>query len=186
MTNFEDSEIAQILPSNLKYDNNVQAISYAIKNALNKAIHYSKLISVYATIDNLPEQILDLIAVESRTQYYDENFKIETKREILKNTLIWYYKAGTPSAIEELIVAVFGQGEVQEWFEYGGNAFEFRIKSDANLTLESIKEFNRLIRSVKNARSHLSETEFARTIEQNLYISVPETIETHVHIKAEV
>lgn len=172
MTNFEDSEIAQILPSNLKYDNNVQAISYAIKNALNKAIHYSKLISVYATIDNLPEQILDLIAVESRTQYYDENFKIETKREILKNTLIWYYKAGTSSAVEELVAIVFGEGEVKEWFEYDGDPYYFKIKTNATSTPDIDAFFSEMIHRVKNTRSHLEAIEIHREVEQPYYAGV--------------
>lgn len=186
MIKLEDSEITQILPVNLKYDKRVQAISYAIKNTLNKAMQYSNLISVYAAIDNLPEQILDLIAVESRTQYYDESLSIDTKREILKNTLLWYYKAGTPSAVEELIATVFGEGEVQEWFLYGGQPYYFRILSNGTLEQGSAVEFNKMIRKVKNARSHLDSLEFSRTIEQNLYASVSVISETHAYIDAEV
>lgn len=185
MINFEDSEIAQILPSNLKYDNSVQSISYAIKNALNKTLQYSKLISVYATIDNLPEQILDLIAVESKTQYYDKNLAVEIKRKILKNTLLWYYKAGTPSAVEELIATVFGEGEVQEWYSYCGEPFRFRILSNGTLNQDSTIEFNKMIDKVKNVRSHLDRLEFARVADQNLFTCVAMSTELHVNIESE-
>lgn len=185
MINYVDSEITQILPSNLKYDKQVQAISYAIKNALRKAIQYSKLISVYAAIDNLPEEILDLIATESRSQYYDESLSISIKREILKKTLIWYYKAGTASAVEELISAVFGEGEVEEWFFYAGKPFSFRVISNGSLDQNSAIEFNKMINKVKNARSHLDGLEFTRTIEENLFTCAVMSTELHVNIESE-
>lgn len=185
MIKFKDSEITQILPSNLKYDYQVQAISYVIKKALEKVIKYSNLIAIYAAIDDMPDHILDLLAIESRTQYYDENLSVETKRRLLKNTLIWHCKAGTPSAVEELISTIFGEGEVKEWFEYGGDPYSFKIISDAALDEESAIEFSKMIDKVKNVRSHLDGLEFSRKATQNFYTCTHVATEVHVCVEME-
>ena len=41
-----------------------------------------------AVIDELPERILDVLAVELRTPYYQESMNLETKRNIIKRTLL--------------------------------------------------------------------------------------------------
>ena len=118
MIKYTESEMLQVMPEPLKYKAEVVALSYAIKRAIGKMVGYAERASVYAAIDKLPEDILDLLAVELRAQYYDEDMDISIKREIVKKTMLWYHRAGTPSAVEELISAVFGEGEISEWFEY--------------------------------------------------------------------
>ncbi len=179
---FEDSEIAQILPNCLKIKPDVKAISYAIKNAVGKVIAYSKLICVYSAIDTIPEKILDLLAVELRSQYYDDSLNVTKKRKIIKNTLLWYKTAGTPSAVQELIETVFEVGEVQEWFEYGGNPYRFKVVTNVGPEYESIIEFEKILKKVKNIRSHLDSVEFVRRQEVEIYIGIAfaETINSYI------
>ncbi|RDY26746.1 phage tail protein, partial [Lachnotalea glycerini] len=120
MINLYDSQITDILPDNLKKNADNIAISYALSNQIKKALEYSKNTCVYACIDQLPHEILDLLALEFRTQYYNQNLSIDVKRILIKNTLPWYERAGTPSAVEELTAVVFGYGKEAEWYEYGG------------------------------------------------------------------
>lgn len=164
MIKFEDSEIIQILPERLKNMPEAEAVSYAIGNAVKKIVKYARLTSVYAVIDQLPEQFLDLMALESRVQYYDEKLEIGKKRELLKQTLVWYQKAGTPGAVQELVQTVFGVGEVQEWFEYGGKPYCFRITTNADTDPQTIAKFEKIIQSVKNTRSHLERVTFSRRV----------------------
>ena len=113
MINLYDSQISDVLPICIKNLPEVQSISYAISNMNKRLIDFSKKIALYNSIDLLDDCILDILAVELRTQYYDEDLDIEVKRKLIKNTLIWYMKAGTPSAVEELVKSVFGTGEVE-------------------------------------------------------------------------
>ena len=166
MIKLYDSQIAQILPDYLSSNAEVQAMSYAISQAIKKLIDYCSNIGVYAVVDTLPEYALDMLAVELDTQYYDTSFSVEVKRDIIKNTLVWYLKAGTPSAVAELIAAVFGEGEVQEWFEYGDQPYFFKIETNATMTPEIDAQFGKMLERVKNARSHIRAIEIHRTIEQ--------------------
>lgn len=109
------------------------------------------------------------MAAELRTQYYRQDLDIGTKRRLVKGTLSWYMTAGTPEAVEELIQAVFGEGEVKEWFEYDGKPYYFKVVTSAILTPDISDFFIKMIQRVKNTRSHLDAVEIRRTIKQSLY-----------------
>lgn len=171
MIKYKDSEIIQILPESLRHKEEVKAISYAINRAIQKLIAYSERVCVYAAIDELPEKILDVLAVELRTQYYEPDMTLETKRSIVKKTLLWYHHAGTPSAVREMIEAVFGIGEIEEWFEYGGKPYFFKIITDTALTEDIMERFAKIIGKVKNTRSHLEAIELIRSHWGDMYVA---------------
>lgn len=168
MIKLRDSQIAQILPEYLSARPDVRALSYAISRAMQRLIDYCGNISVYAMIDTATDDVLDMLAVELNTQYYDDSLDIEAKRRLIKGTMVWYMHAGTPQAVEELIAAVFGEGSVQEWFEYGDQPYYFKIVTNAQMTPETDALFSMMLERVKNARSHIRAIDIHRSIEQAL------------------
>lgn len=169
MINFYDGEIKDILPGNLMEDPAAQAFSYALREGTRILNRYTQLCYVYCSIDTAPNDVVDLLAKELRTQYYSDALELDVKRGLVRNTLIWYMTAGTPAAVEELVGIVFGEGEVSEWFEYGGKPYWFKIKTNAVLTEDMNTFFSDMIRRVKNTRSHIEAIEIHRTIEQTIY-----------------
>lgn len=169
MINFYDGEIKDILPANLMEDLAAQAFSYALREGTRLLNRYTQLCYVYCSIDTAPNDVVDLLAKELRTQYYSDALELDVKRGLVRNTLIWYMTAGTPAAVEELVGIVFGEGEVSEWFEYGGKPYWFKIKTNAILTEDMNTFFSDMIRRVKNTRSHIEAIEIHRTIEQTIY-----------------
>ena len=157
MIDFYNAELTDILPEHLKYTPECIALSYALKCANQRLIEIAKQTSLFAAIDELPEKIIDVLAVELRTQYYDESFPLEKKRELVKDTMLWYNKAGTVAAVQEMIDKVFESGYVLEWYETGGAPGTFEISTATQITPDLIKEFNEAIRYVKNVRSHLTD-----------------------------
>lgn len=168
MINFFDGQITDILPFNIAEKPEVKAISYALQKGTQLLYNYAQKIYLWTDIDNQPENVLDLMAAELRTQYYRQDLDIETKRRLVKGTLSWYMTAGTPEAVEELIQAVFGEGEVKEWFEYDGKPYYFKVVTSAVLTPDINDFFITMIQRVKNTRSHLDAVEIRRTIKQFL------------------
>lgn len=159
MTDYYNGQITDILPHNIADDPAVQALSAAVREGTRLLVHYASLCYCYCQIDTMPDKILDLMAVELRTQYYDETLDIETKRALVANTLIWYMTAGTPKAVEELVEILFGTGEVIEWWEYGADPFWFKIRTDGHITEDINTIFTDMIRRVKNTRSHIGSIE---------------------------
>ncbi|RKJ17808.1 phage tail protein I [bacterium D16-50] len=172
MTRLQDSQITQILPEYLSEKASVQALSFALNRAVRKLIGYCGNIGVFSAIDVAADSVLDMLALELNVPYYDDSLKTETKREMVKNMFNWHMTAGTPAAVEDLVSSVFGQGEIHEWFEYGGEPYTFRIITNADAAIESIKEFEKLIERVKNIRSHIDEVIFIREQQARMYVSV--------------
>ena len=93
----------------------IQAISYAMQQAMKMVKKYADKSRCYAAVDELSEEILDYFAVEMRSMYYSQGLPISKKREIVKNTLKWYTYAGTAATVADMVSAVFGNGRVIEW-----------------------------------------------------------------------
>lgn len=168
MIEYRDSEIIQILPDALRSPE-VKAVSYAINRMLKRLLSCAEKAGVYAVIDKLGDEELDLLALELDAQYYDNASNISVKRGIIKNAVKWHFSTGTPAAVQELIEVVFGAGSVKEWWEYGGEPYFFRARAEAVLTESTIDSFIRIIQNVKNTRSHLEALEVFREVHQKLY-----------------
>lgn len=165
MTKLNEGRIVQILPEYFKESVEVQALGYAVGRAVEKLVRYCENIGVFAVIDGASDHILDRLALELNTQYYSDDLPIQAKRELIKSTLIWYGSAGTPQAVEELVTAIFGKGEVQEWFEYGDEPYYFKITTNAEMTVEMFDKFLSMLQYIKNGRSWLRAMEFLREIQ---------------------
>lgn len=159
MTDLYNGELLDmLLGTGLMKDEEIQSISYALHKQIQIVMDMADATRTQAAIDSLPEKILDVLAVELRSPYYRENLPVEQKREIVKRTLVWHYKAGTPGAVKELISVLFGEGDIVEWFNFEEGPFTpgtFDIVTDARMTEDIAEQFLGIIQRVKNARSHL-------------------------------
>ena len=158
MIKFSEGELLDILPAQMKKDVDMICMSYALKCSIRRLIEYEMGAMTANFIEMLPEKILDVLAVELRSPYYIDSMDIEIKRKIIKNTLVWHTKAGTASAVSEMIETVFGEGAVVEWpdFTEGEKTpYTFDIITNARFTADTYALLLDIIERVKNERSHL-------------------------------
>lgn len=166
MTKLYDGQIADLLRNPGRYNPEIMALSYALLQEKRRIMDAADRTRTMAMIDQLPGNILDVLAVELRSPYYSGDMPIEKKREIIKNTLAWFSKAGTPAALEEFITIIFGQGKVVEWFDFTEPPYTpgtFDIITDTRMTEGIVEGFLQIIRRVKNTRSHLRRVLVERT-----------------------
>lgn len=179
MINLYDSNITDILPEALKRDPRVKALGYALSQAMKRTIEYSLKTSVYAAIDTADEDVVDLLAIELQTQYYDVSMPLSVKRDLVKNTLSWYKNAGTTKTLMELIEAVFGSGDIIEWFnDTGADPFTYKIRTEAPITGTEVDDFGDMVKKIVNIRSHLSAVEFTRNTSGECYLMAGQTAYT--------
>lgn len=170
MIRFEDGELLNLLPVSMANDIETQCISYALQRQIQRIIYHASRTRTVAMIDLLPETVLDVLAAELRTPYYQEDMDIDTKRNIIKRTLLWHTRAGTPSAVEELIEVVFGEGSIVEWFNYDEPPYTpatFDIITNAQMTEDMAEYFLSIILRVKNTRSHIRRILVTRKMEMD-------------------
>lgn len=171
MIKIGDGGIAEMWKSSK--DPELIALSFALQKAVQRVINKVEGTKCFSDIDKLEEKILDYIAVEQRAMYYSQKLPIEKKREILKNNMKWYTKAGTVSATKELVSIVFGEGIIKEWFEFEDKDAlpgEFDIFIKTQINEEMFKQFSDVIEKVKNARSHLRHVSISYEEKTMLYI----------------
>ena len=127
MIKLYDGRLTDLLQNDFRNDPQVQALAYAVLQEKRRLIDLAKGTRTLAVIEELPEEILDLLSVELRTPFYDEQFPIETKRTLIKRTFIFYQYMGTPEAVNQMVSAAFPGSYIEEWFEYGGEPYHFQV-----------------------------------------------------------
>lgn len=171
MINYDMGELIDLLPAGLKYDPDVRALSYALKRGKDKLLQYCERIKLLSNIDALPEELLDLIALELNSHYYDQTLTLEQKRSIVKATLGWYMQAGTVAAVEEMMQIIFGNGGTVEWYDFSdgpGKPGTFDIFTDATLTPDLMERMMAILKRVKKASAHLRRLEIKRDYLENI------------------
>lgn len=172
MINLNDSKLLDILPPNLTSDPDIIAASKAVDKEFSNLINSIKNVYTIADIRNANSEIVDHIAIESHADFYDFNLDLEIRRKLAEKAIELHMYKGTPFAVEELISTLFDEGEVEEWFEYGGNPYRFRIvTNNSTITNERALEFIRALDSVKNKRSHLDSVILMQKEQMNLYFA---------------
>lgn len=110
----------------------------------------------WTNIDNYPDDILDELAWELHIDWYDFGASLEVKRKLIKNSDKVHMRLGTPWAVEQVFRDYFGQGDVVEWFDYGGEPGYFRLYTAAPLgSADDVKRFLQILERVKRKSAWL-------------------------------
>ena len=86
---------ADYLPGALKHDPKMRAIAEAVtKEALTVSGEIENVL-IYSRIDELPEELIDILAYDMHVDWYDYSFPLKVKRDILKGSVKVHKKMGT-------------------------------------------------------------------------------------------
>lgn len=145
-------------PLALQKDPKMVALAHSIANVLEQRLDEIDLGQIYTRIDQLPEDLLDILAKDFAVDWYDRSYTLEEKRKTIKGSFYVHRHRGTKAAVEKAISAIYPNPEVLEWFEYGGNPYHFKLCITVDFaTLDETKHQQVLqkISCYKNLRSHL-------------------------------
>lgn len=164
MISLKGSRFTDIMPANLASQLETQAFAYALGRQIERVCAYADGAHIYAAVDELPETVLDALAVELRTPAYRQDYSIEVKRALIQGTMTFYTRMGTPAACNQIIAAIFGDGHIEEWFTCGLEPHHFKVKvTGAEATSRPTDEFLAALEQVKRKSAWLDavELEFA-------------------------
>lgn len=164
-----DLEFIKLLPQFMRDDKAVQGLAAGIDSIVPALAAELEKLSTWDRIDMLSEAELDDLAWELNILWYDKGASIEVKRNIVRDSDAVYKKLGTKWAVENVINTYFGEGYVEEWFQYGGDPGCFRIYStNPTLTESKFTEFLNLLSKVKRASSQLDGVFITLTGQMNM------------------
>lgn len=170
MLNLKDVDLLSLQTTHMKKDPTTQALCAALTPQFQQLAEEVKLCLIYSRVAELDHVALDELAWQMHIDWYDKTLDINKKRQLVKKASEVHRYRGTPYAVEEVIKTYFGDGYIQEWFEYGGEPYMFKvITSNPSVTGEQAQQFINVLNSVKNIRSHLEEIIIALSGEMHLY-----------------
>ncbi|MFH5187099.1 phage tail protein I [Paenibacillus sp. TAB 01] len=170
MIDLDSLDLLKIVPPNLQNDPTVRAAVQAINNELQQLNEQIQKLDFFSRLDTLEADEVDELAWDFHVDFYDASLPLETKRNLIKNSYAWHRRKGTPSAVEELITTIFGDGRVEEWYEFEGEPYTFRvITTNSSATNEQASDFLKALNSVKNTRSWLDGILLSMADEMNVY-----------------
>lgn len=162
--------LINLLPENLRNDPDIKAAATSIDLGFLTLADEAKNIIIIPNVDKVSEDVLDHLAYYFHVDFYDITLDIDTKRKLVKDSVYIHQIKGTPLAVETLIQTLFGEGEVSEWFDYGGSPYSFRVMTNNELaTTDRAEEFIRALDTVKNLRSVLDRVILLQSEKLNLY-----------------
>lgn len=160
MIKLTDARLTDALPKTLAEQPWVQALAEASRKMRRRVMAYADRTRLFCDIDEASEEALDALAVELQTPLYKNDYPLTVKRQIVKNSMLYYIRSGTRGAVEELLADIYLGAEVEEWFEYGGEPNYFRVAIDISRTTVPVAEMTPAeleswLYSVKRASSAL-------------------------------
>ena len=150
-----DFDISKLFPKFILADKNGYAMARAIEAGLRYFLDRCQQgIDCVQNPDKMPEWRLDEMAGEYNLMY-DYAADIDIKRQWIKDAIQFYSLYGTPEGVVKYLKAAFDTVNLEEWWQYGGDPFHFRVTVTGEWSEKNDEWGKRAINSVKNARSGL-------------------------------
>lgn len=154
--NLSELNMMRFLPSWMNDDETAQGLAYAVQNRLSEIIASIQLVSLYTRIPSMNAELLDEMAWSLNVPEYRSEYGVDVKRRLVKTAIQTHRMRGTVAAVEKVVADIFGDGYVEEWFDYGGNPFRFKIHTSNIGAVDADAEaFDHAVASTKNLRSVL-------------------------------
>lgn len=179
-----ETEISKILPSSLQADKNVVYASKAATDSINKVTTETVNELIMSRIDELPEPVVNSLAWQLHVDTYSEDLDISQKRELVKNAIKDHKYKGTSWAVKSVVEVLLGYAKVEEWFEYGGSPFHFRVNGSFGPVPsgDKLQSLVGAIYEAKNVRSWLDGVAFQRQKTVIKHLAVPMTMHKEIKV----
>lgn len=153
--------LLSLFPEVLKKEQSIEALAKLTAAELSNLYESNKLIKLYSVIDTLEEDLLDILATDLKVDWYLPNATLIAKREQIKTCFFVHKTLGTKAAILAALSAICPGTILEEWFEYGGEPYHFRLTFDITNQTTPIdySELKRLVSVFKPLRAVLDESD---------------------------
>jgi len=165
-----DVDVLALQTKFMQQDVAVQGFSAALTPQFRRLAEEAGKVAIYSRIDDLPEDVLDVLAWQFSVDWYDPDADVATKRKAIKEALEIHKIKGTPAAVQRVVEIYFGDGDVEEWFQYGGQPGFFRVRtSNPEATNEKAALFAKAVNAVKRLSAYLEAVILVTSDDLSLY-----------------
>ena len=173
MNKLEHASYTAIFPENLKKYKNLTAFSKNIENTFKTyIINKIQYLAFFYNLEIQEDKVLDEIAWFFNIDKYRIDLDREIKIKLIKSAYWVHSKKGTKAAVISQLKNLNYEIKIEEWFEYGGRPFTFRlITGNESKDKNWLKNVLSLIEEYKNVRSILEAFYSLREKEYKYYVA---------------
>jgi len=147
--------IKKLLPPSLNTES-FKEIAEGLDTQLQKVWEELINVVIYPRINEIEdEKLLDLLGWQFHIEGWELARTIEDKRRLIKSAIELHRYKGTKYALLKVLEALDLEGQVKEWFEYGGEPYRFKVYVSSIPSEELWEKLIHLINEYKNERSWL-------------------------------
>ncbi len=155
MIKLKDITLLKLLPQFLKSNKKIVYVSEAITRilveVLDKFSSMKRLEKI--SVGDLTEKEIEYLLWEKHVDYFDKTLTSSQKIKLIQNSEKSHLKKGTRSVLEKHLSIIFGDLELQEWFEADLEPYHFQVLSNYEVSDETLKKINRTVNEFKTVRS---------------------------------
>ena len=181
----QEADLTRTIPPVIAENEDIKTLGILIQEELRRINGLIDKNKIFCNIEGLDEAMLDILAYDLNVLWYDYNYNLKIKREIIKDCIKIYRKLGTPFAVKRALSNVFPDSELKEWFETDGEPFTFEVNINASEE-GAPKELQEMalnrIRYYKNLRSHLKKITYILEDKFKLRLAAAHTIAQEIAI----
>lgn len=151
-----------IVPSSIRDDPQVRAACEAIDKELQQIYECIPSVCFWPNLDGQTSPMLDILMWEMHVDAWEiwatgqgeQDMTDEQKRRYIDDSINWHAHKGTKGICDQMLKLAFKDGELLEWYQYGGEPYHFRvITRDPNVDPVKQQQMIDAIMAVKNVRS---------------------------------
>lgn len=154
--------LLSIFPRSLAGDQSLSALASVGAQILDLRGKETDIPRIFPEIDRLDEEVLDILAYDLKVDWYDYDYPVQAKRDLIKNSVIAHKRMGTVYAVKLVLNSLYPKSELEEWFDYDGTPGCFRLNvnisnsaAEGAVEVYSTEEILRRIATVKRLSAHL-------------------------------
>lgn len=181
--NASEIQLTNLLPVWMQDDTTAAGMAYAVEKQLKAVAAEISLVGVYARIPTMGESLLDELAWGLNIPEYRGDYELDVKRRLVQTAIQTHRLRGTKAAVEKVVTEIFGDGWVEEWFEYDGDAYKFKIHtSNIGAVDADAAAFDHAVENTKNLRSVLEEIVIEASGQLMLYAAAVMRVQESIYI----
>lgn len=184
MADIFDTPLRRSMPFAFTRDEETLALIEAIDSRLRPLADVLKTINYRRDPESWNDELADELAWQNHVDFYDPDFELEQKRALVQNAFRFHQKKGTNAAVEELIGILFGDGRVEDWYEYGGDPGYFQVVTDnPDVTTARASEFILALNSVKRLSARLERVAIEESSSGTLYFGAVVQVGEYIEVR---
>ena len=160
-----------ILPTHIDPEINALDVTGAERiEALSEELDEAKKLRDPLTVD---ARFLSVLADEYQPIVFRDGMPERRQRRVISRALWAHRHRGTPGAMKSVFRAIGVRAEIEEWFEYEGEPYHFRLdlsSEEDEITPALMRRVTRVANEYKNVRSKLDEIKLGYLVAGELSI----------------